>query len=122
MESQPITFLAEYTPATPCPSAQPCKDCSLKASCYDENFLVRRLTLPTQSSFGEALTDTEWFDQELSNFGHELFLESCKLIDDVKKYGKIKATITMSSIRAMDNESWGIEFKVLNIQPIQETA
>ena len=113
-QSRPITFLATHVPADPQ---------------YDEDFFIERTTVDAPEPYVRGLlgheynlTDTEWFDQELQNFGYEGFLTACGLIDDVRQHGTVKATVIMQVIHINNSngEDWDMDFEVVAAEPAKE--
>jgi hypothetical protein len=111
--SKPITFVATHDPAT---------------DQYDEDFDIQRVTPDEEPEvprteenayLGWRLTSTEWFDEELNNYGTEGFLEACNVLDDVRKHGKIKVTVVLESIHTnnTNREDWDLDFEVKSVEP-----
>lgn len=107
-KSKPITFIATYQPPT--------EEC-------DEDFDIERVTPNDEREpgyDGSILTDTDWFDEERINLGNENFLNACSLLDDVKRHGKIRATVTLElrCVWTGYGDEWDMSIEVESVDPV----
>jgi len=107
-KSKPITFIASYD----APTEQ-----------YDEDFDIQRVTPDDEYEPGhkplDPLTDTDWFDEELHSHGAKYFLETCNVMEDLKKHGKIKVVASIVSTKSWTSygDEWDLDLEVESVEP-----
>lgn len=103
-----ITFVVTYSPET---------------DKYEEEFDLKRTSPDDEPEPGrkplDPLTNSEWFDEEVSNYGITEFLDMCNVLDEARQHGKIEVTGKLVSTRFGTDygEEWDLEFAVKEIKP-----